>query len=77
MDSLAFKIILAVSTLLVAAVVATNAVEAVRMRDPDYARMLEDRKRYEEVISKKGLSLHPAAYWKNIGQPEGAAPNGK
>jgi hypothetical protein len=66
-----FKILLSASVLLVAAVLVNNAVDAYRLKDPDYARMLEDKKHYEEVISQKGLSMHPALHWKNIEGPGG------
>ncbi len=62
-SSVVFKTLLAICLLLVAGVLATRGIEAYRMRDPDYARMLADREHFEKVISKSGLPLHPASYW--------------
>jgi hypothetical protein len=43
-----------------------SAVEADRLRDPEYVRMLEDKKYFEEVIAPAGLPMHPAGHYTPI-----------
>jgi hypothetical protein len=61
--SLIFNVLVALCLLLAAGVLVMKGVDAYRMRDPDYARMLADREHYEKVIKKSGLPMHPASYW--------------
>jgi len=61
-----FNALLAICLLLAAGVLVTKGIDAYRMRDPDYARMLADREHYEKVIQKSGLPMHPASYWSTV-----------
>jgi len=68
-----FGLLTAAALALSIAVIADKAVEADRLRDPEYARMLEDRKYFEETIVPAGLPMHPAAHWNPIEKRSDAA----
>jgi len=61
-----FNLLLALCLLLAAGVLVTKGIDAYRMRDPDYARMLADREYYENAIQKSSLPMHPASYWSTV-----------
>ena len=57
-----FKILLAVSTVLIFSALAYNIFEEVFFRDIE--GYVQRRLYYERVISRKGLDLHKGMHWK-------------
>ena len=64
-DARKFKILIFITTALTFLILSYNVLQGYFM--PGIESYLEGRERqryYEEVISKKGLSLHKGMYWK-------------
>jgi len=61
-----FGTVVAVALALSVGVITQNAIEANRLRNPEYVRMLVDKKYFEEVIAPADLPMHPAGHWKPI-----------
>jgi len=64
-DARKFRLAVVLGVFLCALAVAYNIAGEYLL--PDIEAYIERRLYYERVISKKGLSLHPAEYWKEKG----------
>jgi hypothetical protein len=67
-DERKFKLVAVMAALLCVLGVAYNIASEYLL--PDIENYIKRRLYYEQVISKKGLSMHRAEYWREVGEKE-------